>query len=596
MSNKTPKTFLVGSTQPDWNGLMAYLEYTGQTSFYDECLQYAESTLHMGGRDPLCLVSFYAKLCYKSLTEGKNLNVSKIRSIQANLEGVYKSGHGSVFEHVWLNFVTTDCSRVFTHELVRHRVGTAFCLSGDAQVYSGAKVNGKWNGVKNKWTMRQLWNMTKTIHGRSRLKLIMVRCFDGAEFVQAKIKQVIKSGKKAIFKVVLSDGKTIRCSWDHRFMARKDDIENWFSLKNLRAGDSIATNGRSFVKPSKAELKFLYLIEDKTQQQIADEYDVSEALVKKWLASYEINKPGGGRFENGTIPPNKGVTGKVTFFMPKEAKGKISKSRMGSKNPMWKDGLSVKQKNARKLRKSECEECGSEDQLQIHHKDRNHFNDNLSNLRTLCNSCHQTLHQEEDGNGNSLVPKWKEIVSIEPDGYEMTYDLEIDHPSHNFVANGFVTHNSQTSGRYVAIDSIDLVIPPELQGQKINFRFDNGEVKEMEVEEILGQEISSLVNVCKQLRDGLIKDDMSFDKKKKITSAIRRLAPNGQTNEIGWSVNVRALRHLIELRTSRHAEWEIRVVFNEVAKIIEDRWPMMLFGEGERLEVDGLLEYKNLHI
>jgi len=34
-------------------------------------------------------------------------------------------GHGSVLEHPALNFIFADVSRVFTHELVRHRAGTA---------------------------------------------------------------------------------------------------------------------------------------------------------------------------------------------------------------------------------------------------------------------------------------------------------------------------------------------------------------------------------------------------------------------------------------------------------------------------------------
>lgn len=75
---------------------------------------------------PLRLCSMFAKLCYKSLVPGKNANVTKTRSIEDNIRSVIASGHGSVLEHIYFNFITTDCSRVFTHELVRHRVGTAF--------------------------------------------------------------------------------------------------------------------------------------------------------------------------------------------------------------------------------------------------------------------------------------------------------------------------------------------------------------------------------------------------------------------------------------------------------------------------------------
>ena len=34
-------------------------------------------------------------------------------------------GHGSVLEHGWVSYMITNTSRVVTHELVRHRAGTA---------------------------------------------------------------------------------------------------------------------------------------------------------------------------------------------------------------------------------------------------------------------------------------------------------------------------------------------------------------------------------------------------------------------------------------------------------------------------------------
>lgn len=116
-----PKTFLVGITGI-LSGLEDYLKYSGNEEFLKDILEAKQS----GISDGEILCSFYAKLCYKSLTLGKNANVSKIRDIASNVEGCFDSGHGSVFEHCNLNFITTDCSRIFTHELVRHRVGTAF--------------------------------------------------------------------------------------------------------------------------------------------------------------------------------------------------------------------------------------------------------------------------------------------------------------------------------------------------------------------------------------------------------------------------------------------------------------------------------------
>lgn len=117
-----PKTYLVGYTILNYDGLHDYLNETNQFDFWDE----VKAAKQEGLSDGEALCSFYAKLCYASLVEGKNKNITKTRSIYKNILGTIESGHGSVFEHCNLNFVTTNCSRVFTHELVRHRVGTAF--------------------------------------------------------------------------------------------------------------------------------------------------------------------------------------------------------------------------------------------------------------------------------------------------------------------------------------------------------------------------------------------------------------------------------------------------------------------------------------
>jgi thymidylate synthase (FAD) len=73
------------------------------------------------------LVEFSGRACYRSWEPGLNPNVTKIRSDRreyfANILG---SGHGSVLEHANYSFAIHNCSRVMTHELVRHRAGSAF--------------------------------------------------------------------------------------------------------------------------------------------------------------------------------------------------------------------------------------------------------------------------------------------------------------------------------------------------------------------------------------------------------------------------------------------------------------------------------------
>lgn len=117
-----PKVFLVGFTTADPNGIEEYLRYTKQEDFLETWKQAMDDGVSPG--EALC--SMFAKLCYKSLVVGKNANVTRIRDVQKNLEGCHDTGHGSVFEHCQLNFIVTDCSRVYTHEQVRHRVGFAY--------------------------------------------------------------------------------------------------------------------------------------------------------------------------------------------------------------------------------------------------------------------------------------------------------------------------------------------------------------------------------------------------------------------------------------------------------------------------------------
>lgn len=118
----TPKVYLVGFPTIHMPGLESYLHETNQSDFLED----VKNARNLRISDGEILCSLYAKLCYKSLVVGKNVNVRRVREIQQNLEGCYDTGHGSVFEHANINFIVTNCSRVYTHEQVRHRVGVAY--------------------------------------------------------------------------------------------------------------------------------------------------------------------------------------------------------------------------------------------------------------------------------------------------------------------------------------------------------------------------------------------------------------------------------------------------------------------------------------
>ncbi len=79
------------------------------------------------GLDAENLIEAAGRLCYRSWEPGLNPNVHKVRTDQREyLTNILASGHGSILEHANFTFLFSNVSRVFTHELVRHRAGSAF--------------------------------------------------------------------------------------------------------------------------------------------------------------------------------------------------------------------------------------------------------------------------------------------------------------------------------------------------------------------------------------------------------------------------------------------------------------------------------------
>ncbi len=132
MHEVEPKVFLIGESKVVESGLYDYLCHIGAGDWTSNAPTDSEK-----------LVEFYGRLCYRSFKPGMNLNVKKIRNSNdqylANLE---KTHHGSVLEHVNFNFVFADVSRVFTHELVRHRAGVA--ISQESLRYVRLDDLGQW--------------------------------------------------------------------------------------------------------------------------------------------------------------------------------------------------------------------------------------------------------------------------------------------------------------------------------------------------------------------------------------------------------------------------------------------------------------------
>lgn len=110
-----PEIFMVAKTEIDHEGLRLFLQSEGIPNWQTDAGTAAEALIEIMGR-----------LCYRSFVPGLNANVTKVRKSNADyLANIQKQAHGAVCEHASVSFIFKNVSRVFTHELVRHRAGTA---------------------------------------------------------------------------------------------------------------------------------------------------------------------------------------------------------------------------------------------------------------------------------------------------------------------------------------------------------------------------------------------------------------------------------------------------------------------------------------
>ena len=123
MREPVPSVFLVARPSVDLDGMRAYLEDVGGASWLDRRLEEDEGSAN----EAELLVEFAGRTCYRSWEPGLNPNVTRVRRERDEyFANLLRSLHGSVLEHANYSFAFRNVSRIFTHELVRHRAGSAF--------------------------------------------------------------------------------------------------------------------------------------------------------------------------------------------------------------------------------------------------------------------------------------------------------------------------------------------------------------------------------------------------------------------------------------------------------------------------------------
>jgi thymidylate synthase (FAD) len=148
--------------------------------------------------------------------------------------------------------------------------------------------------------------------------------------------------------------------------------------------------------------------------------------------------------------------------------------------------------------------------------------------------------------------------------------------THELVRHRQGAAYSQLSGRYVRLDEVVMAdLPDCLENDPY-------------AKEVVKSAVESVENFMQTLaRHFDLANSKDFAFKKEVTSAIRRIIGNGQANHIIATFNHRAIRHIISMRSSVHAEEEIRRVAEQMWDIVSVRYPA-IYADGKVEVVKGI--------
>lgn len=276
-------------------------------------------------------------------------------------------------------------------------------------------------------------------------------CLEETEVLKTISRKIDK-----IFKIKLSDGKTISVSEEHPFYVEG----NWIKTKNLKIGDKL------LVIEEKDKTSFrmktinpMFNIETQEKVSKTAKKNFKEGKISPYLCS---NK---GKEQISKIAKEKMLSDKNPMYKEKN-KEKARQRFSGENNLKWNGGTCVKLKpyylnQNKKLRKKInkrdnfcCQTCGlskKESRINIHHIDYNNLNNQESNMITLCVSCHMKTNHDRDFwqkhytkimlDRSIDCPHYVRIESIEEiNGQFVVYNLECN-PYNNYFAENILTHN-----------------------------------------------------------------------------------------------------------------------------------------------------------
>jgi thymidylate synthase ThyX len=163
-------------------------------------------------------------------------------------------------------------------------------------------------------------------------------------------------------------------------------------------------------------------------------------------------------------------------------------------------------------------------------------------------------------------PKWTFITNIEYVGEEDTYDIEVDHSSHNYVANGIVVHNSQRYANPVEELFFEL---REARLQDTKNRQNSIITNDETLQQEWNKRQQEVIDKAKEAYSWAIENGIAKEQ-------ARAVLPEGNTmSRLYVNGTIRSWIHYCELRGSNGTQKEHMDVAHACADVIAKLFPLI---------------------
>jgi thymidylate synthase (FAD) len=433
------------------------------------------------------------------------------------------------------------------------------------------------------------------------------------EFGVGHIGDVVDKGVQPVYRVTLADGKAITMTENHRVLTPS----GWSTMREavglvgdgedarmsreveLLVNGAVAHRDAAWLRARRAD--------GMSVSEIAEAAGCSYHTVRKWLAIHDL------RFapeERRRRPWNKGKRGyAIRLKHSRKHLEAIRAARSGPASNFWRGGATDDRQLVGAWTTSQapkvdeqydytCQECGTRGgRLHAHHivpvwRDPSRARD-IGNLISVCDARHRAIHQtaasevafarrfrgrigfvqDVEASGRSgfrLIAHPVKVVAVAYVGLRQTYDLSIEGPWHNFVANGMVVHNSfnEFSMRYAKATD-DFYVPDAADvrtqvGKPGAYRFE-------QVEPALAEEARATLEASYEAAYTTYTRLVEAGVARELA---RSVLPMGSYTQFYWTVNARALMNFVSLRNSEFAQLEIRRYAEAVERFFAERMPV----------------------